>query len=221
MVASSASVTSEVWRTEQDAESDRGTPLINASINGSRPVGNLLMVCLGAVPVNVAGRWRSTRLAVGLVKKWSGCWRMMRTGVSHGRTSLSVRCLLHQGFVDRWMRFQGEHSRTPNLPSAGFRIVLMTVGLRTTASACSGGNVLELSRSSPNPDPVCAARCRAQVVAEIDPCRSAGRSLACGRSMLTGNAVPTALSSELVIDVGDELLWHVFRHLICGCADRG
>ena len=169
MVASPASVTSEAWRTEQHAEPGRGTPWINALINGLRPVGNLSMVCLGAVLVNVAARWRWTRSAGGWVKKWSGCWRTTRTGVSHGKTRLSLQCLPHHGPVDRWMRFQGEHGRTPNLPSAGFRMVLMTGGRRTTASACSGGNVLGLSRSSPRPDPVCAARCRAQVVAGIDP----------------------------------------------------
>ncbi len=170
---------------------------------------------------NVVQASTSILLGVGSATRWSGCWKRTTIGGSHGRRARSPwpvgnnRCRPFRfGRVNARCRLQRpSHHHQQLLLSQSLQ--RLTFGLRTTYFRFSAGSAIQFSAplhkrsrrtSHLPPGGVCPAR----VVVEPD---------ISSRNWVNPKGAPPF--RELLIHAVDQLVWHLFSHLIyCGCNGR-
>ena len=163
----------------------------------------------------------SIPLGVGSATRWSGCWKRTMIGGSHGRRALSPwpvgnnRCRpFRVGRVNARCRLQRpSHPQQQLLLSQILQ--RLTTGPMTTCFRFSVGSAIRHSGllhkgirriSHLPPGGVCPAR----VVVEPD---------ISSRNWVNPKGAPPF--RELLIHAVDQLVWHLFSHLICrGCNGR-
>ena len=123
-----------------------------AWINGSRLVVSSWMAFRVGDQDNAALRWTLIPWVAGLVKRWNGCWKTMRIGVSHGRSRrtvslLSALLLKPVPLGVHWMRSPGavrlltRQTRLQQLMRA-----VMKTGQTMTTFASSAGVAAQIRR---------------------------------------------------------------------------